>query len=124
MPSLKISERGNHLVLDGSSKQSFKNPGQVEAALKRITRKLKLDVVSEPVIIETQEPEENITGTILLKQSSITMHVYPKKKWVCLDIYSNEEFDANKTAKFLIKDLKIIKFKKQILKRGFYSGLN
>ena len=111
-------------MLDGSSKQNFKNPGQVEATLIKITRKLKLDQISEPIVIETQEPEESITGTILLKQSSITMHAYPKKKWVCIDIYSNEEFDANKTAKFLIKDLKIVKFKKQILKRGFYNGLN
>ncbi len=124
MPSQKILEKGNHLVLDGSSKENLKDEQKIKQILLKITRKLKLDQTSDPIIVKIEEPEECITGTVLLKQSSITIHTYPKKRWICLDIYSNEEFNTNKTLKFLIKELKIVKFKKQVLKRGFYPELN
>ena len=119
----KLHNQGNHLILDGFSNQDLDNKEYIKDFLINLTKKIKMHALSKPIVIShkaKQESESGITGTIILKESNITIHTYPNKKWFCLDIYSCKEFELDNTINYLIKELKITKHKKRILKRGFY----
>ncbi len=117
----KIHNKGNHLILDGFSDANLEQTKFIKNFLIESTKKIKMKAISKPIVLyhKAKEPKESgVTGTIILAESNITIHTYPEKKWFALDIFSCKEFDINKTMRYLIKKLKISKYKKMILKRG------
>lgn len=120
----KLHNMGNHLMIDGFSSSDLKDCKFIEEFLLTLTKKIKMNAISSPLVIShvsNEESESGVTGTIILAESNITIHTYPNKKWFALDIYSCKEFDVDSTIKFLIDKLKITKFNKNFLKRGFYD---
>jgi S-adenosylmethionine decarboxylase len=119
----KLHNQGNHLILDGFSNQNLDDDEYIKTFLINLTKKIKMHAISKPLVINhkaKQESESGVTGIIILAESNITIHTYPNKKWFCLDVYSCNEFEIDETIDYLIKELKITKYKKRILKRGFY----
>ena len=119
----QIHGHGNHLIFDGFSEGDIGNVDFIREFLMDLTDEIKMNAISKPFVLSHDAEDENesgITGVIVLAESNITIHTYPKKKWFCLDIYSCKEFDTDETVKFLINKLNISNYKKQILKRGFY----
>ncbi len=117
----KIHNKGNHLILDGFSDANLEQTKFIKNFLIESTKKIKMKAISKPIVLyhKAKEPKESgVTGTIILAESNITIHTYPEKKWFALDIFSCKEFDINKTMRYLIKKLKISRYKKRILKRG------
>ena len=124
MKITKLHNQGNHLILDGTSNAKLDNPKFIRKFLTTLPKKIKMRAISKPLIIDhiaKEKSESGITGTIILAESNITIHTYPSKKWLTLDIYSCKEFPIEKTISYLTKKLKLIKYKKQILKRGLYK---
>ena len=119
----KLHGQGNHLILDGFSEETLGNYEFIKIFLLDLVEKIKMNAISKPLVINhkaKEESESGITGIIILAESNITIHTYPYKGWFCLDIYSCKEFDVKQTIKYLIKELKITKYKSRLLKRGFY----
>ena len=119
----KLHNKGNHLIVDGTSEAEIDNKEFIKRFLIQLTKKIKMNAISKPLVLKYNAKslqESGITGTIILAESNITIHTYPEKKWFSLDIYSCNEFEIENTLKYLKNKLKITKFKKQILKRGFY----
>ena len=122
MKLTKLHGQGNHLILDGTSNAKLDDPEFIRKFLITLPKKIKMKAISKPLIINQkakEESESGITGTIILAESNITIHTYPSKKWFALDIFSCNEFPINKTIKYLTKKLKLTKYKKHLLKRGF-----
>ena len=123
----KLHGNGNHLILDGISDGDLGNVEFIKKFLINLTKKIKMNAISEPLVFyygaENKE-ESGITGVIILAESNITIHTYPSKKWFCLDIFSCNEFEIDKTITYLTNKLNITKYKKQILKRGNYDEGN
>ena len=111
-------------MIDGFSSGKLNDLKFIEKFLLELSKEIKMNVISEPLVINhvaNEELESGITGTIILAESNITIHTYPKKKWFALDIYSCKEFEIDSTLNYLINKLKITKFKKNFFKRGFYD---
>lgn len=118
----QIHGHGNHLIFDGFSEGDIGNVDFIKEFLVNLAEKIKMNAISKPFVLShdaEDEFESGVTGTIILAESNITIHTYPKKKWLCLDIYSCKEFDIRKTINYLIKKLSIIKYKRKVLRRGF-----
>lgn len=120
---------GNHLILDGFVKDNsvLTNLEFVTKFIQDLTIKVGMTPISDPLVIDykakSQDRTQNgITGTIILAESNITIHTYPKQKFFCLDIFSCNEFEIDETIKYLEDSLQITSFKKKLLKRGFYNG--
>lgn len=124
MKVTKLHNQGNHLMIDGFFSSDLKNCKFIEEFLIKLTEKIGMTAISNPLVVDhvaNEESESGITGTIILSESNITIHTYPNKKWLSLDIYSCKEFNIDSTIAFIVDKLKITKFKKTFLKRGFYD---
>ena len=127
----KLHGKGNHLIVDGycKSKNILEKRKEIETFLKKLTKEVKMKSISKPLVLKYNPKSEDktqngITGTIILAESNITIHTYPYYNFFCLDIFSCKEFPIQKTMEYLTKKLKMIKYNKRILKRGFYNGKN
>ena len=124
----KIHGKGNHFILDGYSKDKsiLESASFVKNFLRNLVLELDMKSISKPLVVDYKSKEKDnsqdgITGTILLADSNITIHTYPSYAFFCLDIFSCKEFYIKKIVNYLVKELKIIKYNKKLLKRGFYG---
>ena len=117
----QLHGKGNHLILDAYTGEKLDSVDFVKEFLLKSVDRIGMRAISEPLVIyhkAKDNSESGVTGVIILAESNITIHTYPNKKWFCLDIYSCNEFDIEKTVTYLIKELDISKYKLKILKRG------
>jgi len=119
----RLHGKGNHLIIDGTSRLNLGDEKFIEDFLVKLVKKIKMKAISRPLVInhiDKKESESGITGTIILAESSIVIHTYPRKNWFCLDIFSCKEFDL-KIIKYIKRELGVVEYKSEILKRGFFN---
>lgn len=120
---------GNHLIIDGfnCNEERLNDKELVNDILLELPKIMDMKCISEPVVVshkaEKQE-ESGITGFVLIAESHISIHTYPIKKYVTIDIFSCKEFDAQKATNYLEKSFGMGKVEKQFMKRGFNEDFN
>jgi len=117
----QLHNKGNHLIIDGISTAKIESKEFISKFLTRTTKQIKMKAISKPFVLHHKakvKSESGITGVIILAESNITIHTYPEKKQIYLDLFSCNEFPIEKTIKYIVKELKITKYKKKILKRS------
>ncbi|MCH7850716.1 MAG: adenosylmethionine decarboxylase [Nanoarchaeota archaeon] len=125
----KLHNLGNHLIIDGysSSKEILADEDFIRNFIRKLVSQVEMTPISKPLIVKynSKDPHQNgVTGTIILAESNITIHTYPHYNFFCLDLFSCSEFKIDKTIDYLISELKITKYKKKLIKRGFYDEEN
>jgi len=117
--------KGNHLVTDcfDCEAKILGDKDEISRILVELTEIIRMRAISKPLVIyhkARQKSESGVTGTIFLAESNITIHTYPAKNFVSVDIYSCKEFDIDSAIGYMEKKFKFKKLKKHIIKRGFY----
>lgn len=115
----KLHGLGNHLIIDGYSEGELSSIEFFEKFLEELVDKLEMRKISEPMVLyhhAEDKCESGITGAIMMAESSIVIHTYPEKKFICLDIFSCNEFDL-KIMDYLKDKLKLISFEKKLIIR-------
>ena len=123
----KIHGEGNHLIVDGISEGELNNTEFIKGFLASLVKEIKMQAISEPFVLKYDAEDANesgVTGTIILAESSLTIHTYPEKKTFFLDIFSCKEFDVENALGFIRDILKVSNYKKQLLRRGIYNETN
>lgn len=116
----KLHGLGNHLVFDGYSEADLDSVKFVKSFIEKTVKEIGMRPISDTLVLyhEAEDPmESGVTGTIILAESNITIHTYPKKEWFCLDIFSCNEFDVYKTLNYVKKELKVKRFDYKLLVR-------
>ena len=93
----------------------------VKGFLRKLVKKIKMRAISEPLVVyheDKDEMESGVTGTIILAESNITIHTYPKKNFIFLDIFSCKEFEISNTIKYLVKELDVKEYKQKVVRRS------
>jgi S-adenosylmethionine decarboxylase len=62
--------------------------------------------------------DEGITGIVIIAESHISIHTFPKKKYVFIDIFSCKYFDLENIKQELIKTFESKKFHVHFTERG------
>jgi len=117
--------RGNHLIADCFDCQSriLDNKKEISEILRELTEVIEMKAIHAPLVLYHKarvKSESGITGTIILAESNITIHTYPEKRFVSVDIYSCKEFDIPSAIQYLKEKFRFKKLKKHIIRRGFY----
>ena len=115
---------GNHLILDGFAEGDLDSEEFVKSLLVDCVYEVGMKVISKPLVLNydaEDESESGVTGVIVLAESNITIHTYPKKKYFCFDLFSCNEFDIDHVINFLNKKLGLSKCEIKLLKRGLYD---
>ena len=119
---------GNHLMIDGFScdRNSLENEQKLKEIIEELVDLLEMRKISDIITIkhETGDAEHGITAFVAIAESNITIHTYPEKGYIIIDIFSCKEFDIEKTESFLKKQFGIKKMEKNLIKRGSEEEFN
>jgi len=114
---------GQHLTLDVSkcNRKKLSDINLVYDILSRLPAKLSMTKMTLPHVVKWLDPGaviEGISGFVMIAESHISIHTFPEKDYVFMDIFSCKPFDAEKAIKLLTSIFESKKFTKKIVKRG------
>jgi S-adenosylmethionine decarboxylase len=98
---------GSHLILDcyGCPGEKLEDTSQIYYLLDTFPARLGLTKISSPSVFkhEQESPDESgITGIVLVAEAHVSLHTFPAKGHVFIDIFSNLDFDADRACRELI----------------------
>jgi len=114
---------GPHLMLDLNDC----NPeilNDLEACFKllfELPPKIKMTKITQPYVFryDASDPEESgITGIVIIAESHISLHTYPKKKFVFVDLFSCKPFDTEMAKNHIVNFFQSRSVKSFIRERG------
>jgi S-adenosylmethionine decarboxylase len=108
---------GPHLILDGrdANRNRLESVPFVHDLLAAFPEKIEMTKIMPPYVFRQ---EEGLSGIVLIAESHISIHTYPKKGRFNLDILSCKEFDVDRALEFALSELEPKRFQQVLLSRG------
>ena len=90
-----------HLVIDGYRGDTAKmwDKQRLEVFLFELPATLGMTRISEPSVLEYNAPkpeDSGISGFVIIAESHISVHTFPRKDYVNIDIFSCRSFDQDR----------------------------
>jgi len=118
----KIHGNGNHLLLEGygGSFNKLNDKNLINKILGFLPGKLDMFKISEPLIVDYEAKDESgISGFVLIAESHISIHTYPRKGFAVMDIFSCKEFNVEEAIEFLKEKFGFEKINKKLVLREY-----
>ncbi|MAF50454.1 MAG: adenosylmethionine decarboxylase [Nanoarchaeota archaeon] len=118
----KIDGQGNHLMLEGygGDLDKLNDKNLISNVLENLPGMVKLTKISDSLVVECDAKEESgISGAVLMAESHISIHTYPKKNFMVADVFSCKEFDVDKVLEFLKNSFGFEKINKKLVVREY-----
>ena len=114
---------GPHLVLEayGCSKEKLKDLTLISEMLEAYPEKLDMTKIMPPYVFKYSGavPDDwGVSGIVLIAESHISIHTFPDKEFVTLDIFSCKDFDVDAAVEYFNSVFEPTSFEKQLLLRG------
>ena len=118
-----VSCFGQHLTLDGygCSYKRLTNLDLIYEFLETCPDLIQMTKIMPPYVFKYngKVPEDwGISGFVLIAESHISLHTFPEREYLSLDIFSCKEFDYDQAVKYVTKFFKIPRYEKNLLDRG------
>jgi S-adenosylmethionine decarboxylase len=119
------SRFGLHLTLDGyfGQPQSLGDPEVVRAWLDEMPDVLGMDKLIEPYLIEVgargEKDPGGITGFVLVAQSHLSVHTFPRRRFVSADVFTcQDDLDQERIRQSLIATFQLEEIEINLIPRG------
>ena len=114
---------GQHLMVDGygCNHDHLQDIGLIYNFLDECPKRINMTKIMPPYVFkyEGSKPEDwGISGFVLIAESHISIHTFPEKGYLSLDVFSCKKFNVEKTISYLEKTFLIKRYEKQLLNRG------
>ncbi|MEM3399565.1 MAG: adenosylmethionine decarboxylase [Candidatus Micrarchaeia archaeon] len=115
---------GPHLMLDcyGCNKKKLGDLDYIYKFLDAFPALIGMHKIMPPVttVYESQmKPEDwGISGVVLIAESHISVHTYPEKRYVVVDVFSCKDFDIDEAAIHIASAFDAKRYEKSFLWRG------
>ena len=114
---------GPHLILEayGCPKNLLADLGLVSQALDAYPEQLDMTKIMPPYVFRYQGtvPDDwGVSGIVLIAESHISIHTFPDKQFVTLDIFSCRDFDVDAAVGYFSSVFQPESIDKQLLMRG------
>ncbi len=114
---------GPHLMLDGygCAKAKLEDLDLIYRILDELPPKIGMTRIMPPYVFKYSglKPEDwGISGFVLIAESHISIHTFPEKNFVSVDIFSCKAFDAELAASYLKDAFGMTKVETNVLDRG------
>jgi len=116
---------GPHLMLDcyGCDENKLKDLDFVLKFLDDLPDLIGMHKIAEPHAIDYPGNPKSfdrggISAVVIIAESHISIHTFPSRNYMSVDIFSCKNFDVNKTIEFIVKSFGVKKFEKKLLNRG------
>lgn len=114
---------GPHLVLEayGCPRESLADLNLISQTLEKYPEQLNMTKIMPPYVFtyHGNVPEDwGVSGVVLIAESHISIHSFPDKQFVTLDIFSCRDFDVEQAIAYFCSVFKPTSYEKQVLMRG------
>ena len=114
---------GPHLMLDGygCAKSKLEDLNLIYRILDELPTRIGMTRIMPPYVFKYSglKPEDwGISGFVLIAESHISIHTFPEKSFVSVDIFSCKAFDADFATKYLQNAFGMEKVECNVLDRG------
>ncbi|MFH0868369.1 MAG: adenosylmethionine decarboxylase [Candidatus Woesearchaeota archaeon] len=118
-----MREFGQHLTIDASfcNQKKLMDHSLVYDILNSLPEKLGMHKMILPHVVKWLDPGstiEGISGFVMIAESHISIHTFPEKDYVFIDVFSCTSFDVDKAFELLTNVFESKKATKKIVKRG------
>lgn len=112
-----------HLIIDGycGNKDRLQDLELVYSVLDEYPTRIAMTKIMPPYVFRYvgAKPEDwGISGFVLIAESHITIHTFPAKGYVNVDIFSCKEFDADQALAYVRDRLALGQVAHRVLERG------
>jgi S-adenosylmethionine decarboxylase len=114
---------GLHLTLDayGCSQEELANLDTIYEFLDRAPDLIQMTKIMPPYVFkyQAQVPEDSgVSGFVLIAESHISIHTFPERAYLSLDIFSCKDFDYDQAVAYATKLFGITRHEINLLDRG------
>ncbi len=114
---------GVHLMVDGygCDRASLENMSLIYNFLDEYPAQMDMTKIMPPYVFRYNGsvPEDwGISGFVLIAESHISIHTFPDKQYMSVDMFSCKPFDTDKAVEKIKKCFDIQKFEMKVLDRG------
>ncbi len=117
---------GQHLTIDGYGccQGALADLSGIREFLDRAPGEIAMTKIMEPHVIEYRPPpgrppeDWGITGFVIIAESHISLHTFPGKHYISLDIFSCKKFSVGKATEMVIGQFLIARVEVNLLNRG------
>ena len=118
-----MREFGQHLTIDASSctREKLIDQSWVYDILNNLPAKLNMHKMTLPYVAKWLDPGatiEGISGFVMIAESHISIHTFPEKDYVFIDVFSCKGFDIENAVKLLVNAFEEKKYTKKVVRRG------
>lgn len=112
-----------HLIIDGYSgnAQKMQDVDFIYQLLDAYPSQIGMTKISLPQVSKYigSKPEDwGVSGFVLIAESHISIHTFPERSYINIDIFSCKEFDAEQTIRDLQQQFGLDEIRSYILNRG------
>ena len=114
---------GPHLMLDGygCDKKKLQDLNLIYRILDKLPDRIGMTKIMPPYVFKyngVKQEDWGLSGFVLIAESHISIHTFPEKNFVSVDIFSCKVFDAEFAANYLKKAFEMTKVESRMLDRG------
>jgi len=115
---------GPHLTLDlqNCNRKKLEDLDFIFKVLDKLPATIGMTKITAPYVFKYTEgvvPDDwGITGFVIIAESHISIHTYPTKNYVFIDVFSCKDFDTEEATKIIIKAFEAKKVEKHVVQRG------
>ncbi len=94
------------LDLGECNQQALESLDLIFDILNQLPDKIGMTKITQPYVFKYHGlvPEDwGITGMVIIAESHISIHTFPEKRYVFIDMFSCKKFDVEKAKRYLIK---------------------
>ncbi len=118
-----MMEFGQHLIIDAAQcdRKKLLNQSLVYDVLNKLPDKLAMTKMSLPHVVKWLDPGatlEGVSGFVMIAESHISIHTFPEKDYVFIDVFSCKPLDVENAVKLLVNVFAAKKYTKKVIKRG------
>ena len=114
---------GPHLMVDGyhANPEKLDDMTLIQRVLEELPGEMDMTKVLPPHVQRYQgitDEDHGITGVVIIAESHIAIHTFPKRGFLSVDIFSCKEFDVQKTLNYLIDHFELGRYDTHLINRG------
>ena len=113
-----------HLLVDGytSDNDLLKDASKISALLNIVPSQIEMTKISEPVVtkyVDGSTPTDwGLSGFVLIAESHISIHTFPERNYVNVDVFSCKEFDYIRSAEKISEIFGLSEYCLTLIHRG------
>jgi S-adenosylmethionine decarboxylase len=115
---------GQHLTLDAyeCDPDALDNKKLITRVLDELPGLIKMHKISKPIVVcagaNDKKDPGGISGFVMIAESHISIHTFPRKMFFTMDVYSCNMFSVRTCEQYLSRIFKYKKLEKHVIKRG------